>query len=43
MTVLLDGVELGDHVLEHTGIAIETLDEAEAQETLEVWNELNRR
>jgi hydrogenase expression/formation protein HypC len=40
-TALLDRVELGDHVLVHTGIAIETLDAAEAQETLEVWNELN--
>ena len=40
-TALLDGVELGDHVLVHTGIAIETMDEAEAQESLDVWNELN--
>ena len=41
-TALLDEVKLGDHVLVHTGIAIEALDEAEAQESLDVWNELNR-
>ena len=41
-TALLDGVELGDHVLVHTGIAIEALDEAEAQESLDVWNELQK-
>lgn len=40
-TALLDGVKLGDLVLVHTGIAIETLDVAEAQETLTVWRELN--
>ena len=40
-TALLDEVRLGDHVLVHTGIAIEALDEAEAQESLDVWNELN--
>lgn len=40
-TALLEDVKLGDYVLVHTGIAIETLDEAEAQETLSIWNELN--
>jgi hydrogenase expression/formation protein HypC len=40
-TALLDAVEPGQYVLVHTGIAIETLDEAEAQETLAIWNELN--
>lgn len=40
-TALLDDVKLGDYVLVHTGIAIETLDEDEAQETLNIWNELN--
>jgi hydrogenase assembly chaperone HypC/HupF len=34
-------VKLGDYVLVHTGIAIETLDEADANETLAIWNELN--
>ena len=38
---LLDEVKVGDYVLVHTGIAIETLDESEAQETLDIWNELN--
>lgn len=40
-SALLDEVTVGDYVLVHTGIAIETLDESEAQETLDVWNELN--
>lgn len=40
-TALLEQVAVGDHVLVHTGIAIETLDEAEAQETLRVWSQLN--
>ncbi len=39
-TALLDKVTVGDHVLVHTGIAIETLSEAEANETLSFWNEL---
>ncbi|WP_372806703.1 HypC/HybG/HupF family hydrogenase formation chaperone [Pontiella sp.] len=40
-TALLEAVTVGDYVLVHTGIAIETLDEADAQETLSIWNELN--
>ena len=40
-TALLDEVKIGDYVLVHTGIAIETLDEIEAHETLAVWNDLN--
>lgn len=40
-TALLDEVRVDAYVLVHTGIAIETLDEVEAQETLSVWNELN--
>ncbi len=39
-TALLDQVELGQYVLVHTGIAIEALDESEAQETLAIWDEL---
>ena len=39
-SALLDEVKIGDYVLVHTGIAIETLDESEAHETLAVWNEL---
>ncbi|HSR88303.1 MAG TPA: HypC/HybG/HupF family hydrogenase formation chaperone [Pontiella sp.] len=40
-TALLDEVKVGDYVLVHTGIAIETLDENQARETLAVWNDLN--
>ena len=40
-TALLDEAKVGSYVLVHTGIAIETLDEDEANETLAVWNELN--
>ncbi len=40
-TALLDEVKVGGYVLVHTGMAIETLDESEAQETLSIWNELN--
>ncbi|MBT8046750.1 MAG: HypC/HybG/HupF family hydrogenase formation chaperone [Pontiella sp.] len=40
-TALLDEVKIGEYVLVHTGIAIETLDEADAQETLSIWNQLN--
>ena len=40
-TALLDEVKIGDYVLVHTGIAIETLSESEANETIAVWNELN--
>jgi len=39
-TALLDEAKVGSYVLVHTGIAIETLDEDEAHETLAVWNEL---
>ena len=39
-TALVDAVKVGDFVLVHTGIAIEVLDEVEANETLAVWNEL---
>ena len=39
-TALLEAIAVGDYVLVHTGIAIETLDENEASETLAVWNEL---
>lgn len=40
-TALLEEVNIGDYVLVHTGIAIETLYENEAAETLTIWNELN--
>lgn len=38
--ISLVDVEVGDYVIVHAGFAIETIDEAEAQETLKVWNEL---
>lgn len=41
-TALIAGLNVGDYVLVHTGIAIETLDEADAHETLAIWNELNK-
>ena len=39
-TALLDEATVGSYVLVHTGIAIERVDEAEAQEILSIWNEL---
>ncbi len=39
-TALLGPVAVGDHVLVHTGIAIETLDEEDARATLAAWSEL---
>ncbi len=33
---LLDDVKVGDYILIHTGIAIEKIDEHEAQETLQL-------
>ena len=39
-TALLEDIREGIYVLVHTGIAIETLDEDEARETLAVWNAL---
>jgi len=32
--------KVGDYVIVHAGFAIEILDEQEAQETLELWEEL---
>lgn len=37
---LLDKVEVGDYVLVHAGFAIRVLDEAEAEETARLLNEL---
>ena len=39
-TALLDEAKIGSYVLVHTGIAIERVDETEAQEILSIWNEL---
>jgi hydrogenase expression/formation protein HypC len=37
---LLDNPQLGDYVIVHAGVAIERLDEAEAQETLQLIKEM---
>ena len=39
---LLDGVQMGDFVLIHTGYAIEKLDPEEARETLELIKQVYR-
>jgi len=38
--VALVSVRVGDYVLVHAGYAIQVLDEKEALETLQLWNEL---
>jgi len=38
--MLVPGLRLGDYVLLHAGFAIQTLDEADAQETLELLAEI---
>ena len=38
--VTLVDVKVGDYVLVHAGYAIEVLDEKEAKETLDLWNEI---
>jgi hydrogenase expression/formation protein HypC len=40
MVNLLANAKVGDYVIVHTGYAIETLDEAEALETLRLWKEI---
>ncbi len=37
---LLDDVKVGDYVLLHTGFAIEKIDEKEAEETLQLFKEM---
>ena len=37
---LLEDIEVGDYVILHAGFAIQKLDEAEAQETLSLLNEV---
>lgn len=36
----LVNAKVGDYVLVHAGYAIEVLDEKEAKETLDLWNEI---
>ena len=38
--ITLVNVKVGDYVLVHAGYAIQVLDEKEAQETLELWNQI---
>lgn len=40
VNVTLVSVKIGDYVLVHAGFAIQVLDEKEASETLQLWNEL---
>jgi len=37
---LLPDVKIGDYIIVHAGFAIEKLDEAEAQESLAIWQEI---
>jgi hydrogenase expression/formation protein HypC len=38
--VTLVDVKVGDYVLVHAGYAIQVLEEKEAQETLDLWNQI---
>ena len=40
VNVTLVDVKVGDYVLVHAGYAIQVLDETEAQETIELWNQI---
>ncbi len=40
VNVVLVDVSVGEYVIVHAGFAIEVLNEAEAKETLKLWNEL---
>jgi len=40
VNVTLVNAKVGDYVLVHAGYAIQVLDEKEALETLELWNEI---
>jgi hydrogenase expression/formation protein HypC len=40
VNVTLVDAKVGDYVLVHAGYAIQVLDEKEAQETLNLWNEI---
>lgn len=40
VNVSLVDVQVGSYVIVHAGFAIEVLDQAEAQETLDLWREL---
>jgi hydrogenase expression/formation protein HypC len=40
VNITLVNVKEGDYVLVHAGYAIQVLEEEEAQETLQLWNEI---
>ncbi len=40
VNITLVNVKAGDYVLVHAGYAIQVLDEKEAQETLDLWNQI---
>jgi hydrogenase expression/formation protein HypC len=40
VNITLVNVKEGDYVLVHAGYAIQVLEEKEAQETLQLWNEI---
>jgi len=40
VNIALVNVNVGEYVIVHAGFAIEVLDEAEAKETLNLWNEI---
>ncbi len=40
VNITLVNVKTGDYVLVHAGYAIQVLDEKEAQETLDLWNQI---
>lgn len=39
---LIEDLNIGDYVMVHAGFAIEKIDEADAKETLDIVNELER-
>lgn len=40
--LLLDDVKVGDYIMLHAGFAIEKVDQAEAEETLRLLNEVDK-
>ena len=40
VNITLVDAKIGDYVLVHAGYAIQIVDEADAQETLQLWNEI---
>jgi len=40
VNIALVNVNVGEYVIVHAGFAIEVLDEAEAKETLNLWNQI---